>query len=97
MMDCSALSNAVHIFLIENKNGLEAEVRNGALPGRSKVNAKRQLLKRLELAFAVGHGTGRPKFLSLCGLPEPMKLKKTGVGNWWDDLGRKNPAKKRRD
>jgi hypothetical protein len=102
MMDCGALNNAVQLFLIENKNGLEAEVRNGASPGRPKVSAKRELLDRLELAFAAGHGgympqQGRPTFLKLCGSPESMKLNKTGAGNWWDDLNRKNPGKKRRD
>jgi hypothetical protein len=104
-MDCAALNNSVHRFLIENKIGLEMEVRNGALPGRPKVSDKRQLLDRLELAFAVGHGgdmpqqgrPSRPTFLALCGSPESMKLKKTGGGNWWDDLRRKKPGKKKRD
>jgi hypothetical protein len=97
-MDCAALNNSVHRFLIENKIGLQMEVRNGALPGRPKVSDKRQLLDRLDLAFAAGHGgPSRPTFLALCGSPESMKLKETGVGNWWDDLRRKNPGKKKRD
>jgi hypothetical protein len=100
--DCRALSNCLHRFLIENKKGLEVTVKDGASPGRPKVSAKRHLLERLDFAFAVGHGgamplRGRPTFLRLCGSPESMKLKKTGVGNWWDDLDRKNPGKKRRD
>jgi hypothetical protein len=91
-MDCAALSNSVHLFLIENKIGLEMEVRSGALPGRPKVSDKRQLLDRLDLAFAAGHrGPSRPTFLALCGSPESMNLNKTwrGAGNWWDDLDRK--------
>lgn len=97
-MDCAALNISVHRFLIENKIGLELEVRNGALSGRPKVSDKRQLLDRLDLAFAAGHeGPSRPTFLALCGSPESMKLNETGVGNWWDDLRRKNPGKKRRD
>jgi hypothetical protein len=106
-MDCAALSNSVHRFLIENKIVIEMEVRNRALPGRSKVSAKRQLLDRLVLAFAIGHGAprpqgrkavrpqGRPAFLNLCG--SPINLQNTGAGNWWDDLNRKKPSKKRRN
>jgi hypothetical protein len=95
-MDCAALNNSVHQFLIENKIGLEMEVRNGALPGRPKVSDKLRLLERLDLAFAAGHGgDSRPKFLRLCG--EPVKLNNTGAGNWWDDLYRKKPGKKKQD
>jgi hypothetical protein len=99
-MNCAALHNSVHRFLMENKIGLEMEVRNGARSGRSKVSDKRQLLDRLDLAFAAGHGgPSRPTFLALCGSPDSMNLNKTwrGAGNWWDDLNRKNPSKKRRD
>ena len=98
-MDCAALNNSVHRFLIENKIGLEMEVRSGALPGRPKMSEKRRLFDRLEIAFAVGQRPqrGRPKFLRLCGSPLPMQLQQTGGGDWWVDLIRKNPGQKKRD
>lgn len=102
-MDCAALNNSVHQFLIENKIGLEIEVKDKASPGRPDVDDKRRLLKRLDFAFAVGHSgemrpRGRPKFLTRCAAPEKMNLrKKEGTTNWWDDLDRKKPGKNRRD
>jgi hypothetical protein len=103
VMDSAALSNAVHCFMIENKIGLEIEVKDKASPGRPDVDDKRRLLKRLNFAFEVGHSgerrpRGRPKFLTHCAAPEKMNLrKKEGTTNWWDDLDRKKPGKNRRD
>jgi hypothetical protein len=100
--DCKALSNCIHRFLIENKDGLDSTAAGGARPGRPEVNDKRQLLDRLELAFFIGQDPksprrGLPKFLTRCAAPQKMKLQnKEGTTNWWDDLRRKKAATKRR-
>jgi hypothetical protein len=99
--DCRTLSNCIHRFLIENKEGLASMAAGGARPGRPEVNDKLRLLKRLDLAFLIGRGKsarGRPKFLKRCAAPERMKLQtQEGTTNWWDDLGRKKAVAKRRD
>jgi hypothetical protein len=97
--DCKALNNSIQRFLIENKEGLASTV-GTARPGRPQVDDKRRLFEKLDMAFFIGHGgaRGRPKFLTRCAVPEKMKLRKEeGTTNWWDDLGRKKPGKKKRD
>jgi hypothetical protein len=98
--DCKALNNSIHLFLIENKEGL-ASTAGGARPGRPEVNDKLRLYEQLNLAFLIGRGKsarGRPKFLKRCVAPERMKLQtQEGTTNWWDDLGRKKAVAKRRD
>jgi hypothetical protein len=97
-MDCAALTNAVHLYLIENAAGLNAEIEDGARPGRPKVSEKRHLLDRWDRAFLIGHGgvlpsRGRPTFLKLCASPAVLRLNDVG-GDWWEDLHRKNTRRK---
>jgi hypothetical protein len=95
IMDCKALNNSIQRFLIENKEGLASPAAGVARPGRPKVEDKRRLLKRLEMAFFIGHGSastqrGLPRFLTRCAAPKGMKLSNNEGGtNWWDDLRRK--------
>lgn len=100
--DCAALSNCIHRFLIENKDGLDNPLARGARPGRSKVNDRRRLLERLNIAFAAGSGGEKPSrsrsaFLRLCGAAPSMKLNSNSGANWWDDLDRKKSTAKRQD
>jgi hypothetical protein len=97
-MDCAALNNAIHRFLIENAVGLGTDVDEGARAGRPRINAKRHLLDRLDRAFLIGHGgippaRGRPTFLRLCVAPKALKLSDAG-GDWWEDLHRNNRGQK---